>query len=129
MATEKRTIAMKLTEWKELYADNAEFVEYADNELAKLAAKAEKSKERAAAKKEAGDELRATIQAIIENADKPVTREDVLDAIENADELELTVAKIGARITQLVQLNLAHKTTVKVGDKSKTAYVWGPAAE
>ena len=129
MAETKRTTAMKLTEWKELYADNAEFVEYAENELAKLANKNAKAKERAAAKKEAGDELRAVIETILENATEPMTREMVLDSIENAEELELTVAKVGARITQLVQLDLAHKTTVKVGDKSKTAYVYGPAVD
>lgn len=127
MADTKRTTAVKLTEWKELYADNAEFVEYAENELAKLANKNAKAKERAAAKKEAGDELRAVIEEILKNATEPMTREMVLECIDNADELDLTCAKVGARITQLVQLDLVHKTTVKVGDKSKTAYVYGPA--
>jgi Fe2+ or Zn2+ uptake regulation protein len=110
MADIKRTTAVKLTEWKELYADNAEFVEYAENELAKLANKNVKAKERAAAKKEAGDELRAVIEEILKNATEPMTREMVLGCIDNADELDLTCAKIGARITQLVQLDLVHKT-------------------
>lgn len=127
MENTKRTTAMKLTEWKELYADNAEFVEYAENELAKLANKNEKAKARAAAKKEAGDDLRACIEEILKNATEPMTREMVLENIDGAEDAELTPAKVGARISQLVQLGLAHKTTVKVGDKTKVAYVIGPA--
>jgi hypothetical protein len=96
-----------------------------ENELVLLDNKAAKAKARAAAKKEAGDDLRACIQTILENATEPMTREMVLGAIDGAEEAELTVAKVGNRISQLVQLGLASKTTVKVGDKNKTAYVWG----
>ena len=57
-----------------------------------------------------------------------MTREMVLDCI-NDPEGELTVAKVGNRISQLVQLGLVSKTTVKVEEdgktKSKTAYVYG----
>ena len=128
MANEKRSIATKLTEWKELYADNAEFVEYAEGELAKLATKAAKAKERAAEKKVAGDELRAVIETILKEATEPMTREMVLDCI-NDPEGELTVAKVGNRISQLVKLGLVSKTSVKVEEdgktKTKTAYVYG----
>ena len=111
----------------EACAGNDVIVAYCENEKALLANKAVKAKERAAAKKEAGNELRDAIETILTNATAPMTREDVLAAIENADELELTVAKIGAQISQLVQLDRAHKTTVKVGDKNKVAYVIGAA--
>ena len=129
MADTKRTTAMKLTEWKEMYADNAEFVEYAEKELAKLENKNVKARERAAAKKEAGNALRDVIEEMIKEATEPMTREMVLENIDNADELELTVAKIGAQISQLVQLDRVHKTNVKVGDKTKVAYVYGPATD
>lgn len=111
----------------EACAGNDVIVAYCENEKTLLANKAVKAKERAAAKKEAGNELRDAIETILTNATAPMTREDVLAAIENADELELTVAKIGAQISQLVQLDRAHKTTVKVGDKNKVAYVIGAA--
>ena len=129
MADTKRTTAMKLTEWKEMYADNAEFVEYAEKELAKLENKNVKARERAAAKKEAGNALRDVIEEMIKEATEPMTREMVLENIDNADELELTVAKIGAQISQLVQLDRVHKTNVQVGDKTKVAYVYGPATD
>ena len=129
MADTKRTTAMKLTEWKEMYADNAEFVEYAEKELAKLENKNVKARERAAAKKEAGNALRDVIEEMIKEATEPMTREMVLENIDNADELDLTVAKVGAQISQLVQLNRVHKTNVKVGDKTKIAYVYGPATD
>lgn len=108
-------------------ADNDTIVAYCENEKALLANKAVKAKERAAKKKEIGNELRDCIETILTNATAPMTREDVLAAIENAEELELTIAKVGAQISQLVQLDRAHKTTVKVGDKSKVAYVIGAA--
>ena len=111
----------------EACADNETIVAYCENEKALLANKAVKAKERAAKKKEIGNELRDCIETILTNATEPMTREDVLAAIENADELELTVAKVGAQISQLVQLDRAHKTTVKVGDKNKVAYVIGAA--
>ena len=108
----------------EVCANDAEIVACMENEIALLDNKAVKAKARAAAKKEAGDELRACIQTILEGATEPMTREMVLASI--ADESgELTVAKVGNRISQLVQLGLASKTTIKVGDKNKTAYVWG----
>ena len=111
----------------EACADNETIVGYCENEKALLANKAVKAKERAAKKKEIGNDLRDCIETILTNATTPMTREDVLAASENADELELTVAKVGAQISQLVQLDRAHKTTVKVGDKSKGAYVIGAA--
>ena len=129
MAETKITKAMVLDMILEACADNDAIVAYCENEKTLLAGKAEKARARAAAKKEAGDELRAVIETILENATEPMTREMVLDSIENAEELELTAAKVGARITQLVQLNIVHKTNVKVGDKTKVGYVYGPAVD
>lgn len=125
MANEKTTKAMILEMIKAGMADNAEVIAYCDNELALLASKAAKAKERAAAKKAEGDELRAVIETILKEATEPMTREMVLNCIEDP-EGELTVAKVGARITQLVQLGTVSKTSVKTEDgKSKTAYVYG----
>lgn len=125
MANEKITKAQVLEMIKAGMADNADVVAYCDNELALLASKAVKAKERAAAKKAEGDELRGVIETILKDASEPMTREMVLNCIEDPNG-ELTVAKVGARITQLVQLGLVSKTSVKTEDgKSKTAYVYG----
>jgi predicted transcriptional regulator len=129
MATEtKITKAMVLDMILEACADNEAIVAYCENEKVLLENKKVKAAARAQAKKEAGDDLRAVIQTILEEATEPMTREMVLDCIEGAEEMDLTAAKVGARISQLVQLGLASKTTVKTEDgKSKVAYVWGTA--
>lgn len=128
MAETKITIFDKLTMIEEIAVgtpNEAIILEYCANEKAKLDNKKAKAAARAQAKKEAGDDLRACIQSILEGATEPMTREMVLDCIEDAEAMELTAAKVGARISQLVQLGLASKTTVKVDDKNKVAYVWG----
>lgn len=125
MATEKITKAMVLDMILacEECSANADIVAYCENEKELLAKKADKAKARAADKKAAGDELRAIVEAVLQNATEPMTREMVLASIESDE--ELTVAKVGARITQLVQLGIASKTKIKVDGKEKTAYVYG----
>lgn len=125
MANEKITKAQVLDMILEAMADNSDVVDYCNKEKEALANKAAKAKERAAEKKAAGDELRAVIETILKEATEPMTREMVLGCIEDPNG-ELTVAKVGARITQLVQLGLVSKVSVKTEDgKSKTAYVYG----
>ena len=129
MAETKRTTAMKLTEWKELYADNAEFVEYCENELAKLAKKNEKAKERAAEKRAIGDDLQATVLSVITN--DPQTREDILGpVIEATGDDTLTVHKIQSKLNNLVESNQISKCKVKTEEgKTKTAYTLPVDAE
>lgn len=129
MAETKRTTAMKLTEWKELYADNAEFVEYAENELAKLAKKNEKAKERAAEKRAIGDELQGVVLSVI--TDAPQTRDDILTpVIEETGDDSLTVHKVQAKLNNLVEAGQITKCKVKTEDgKTKTAYVLATDAE
>ena len=120
MAETKRTTAVKLTEWKELYADNAEFVEYCDNELAKLVKKNEKARERAAEKRAIGDELQAAVLSTI--TDAPQTRDDILAHFENEDG-SLTVGKIQSKLNNLVEAGQIAKCKVKTEEgKTKTAY-------
>lgn len=125
--TEKITKATVLGMIKEACADNTTIVEYCDNELALLAKKAEKSRERAEEKRAAGDELREVVLEILKNATAPMTRDDILAAIENAEELELTTAKVGNRASELVRYNLAHKVDVKGEKSTKVGYVYGAA--
>jgi len=129
MAEIKRTTAMKLNEWKELYADNAEFVEYAENELAKLEKKNAKARERAAEKRAIGDELQASVLATI-TAD-PKTRDDILaEVVEATGDEELTVGKIQSKLNNIVEAGQASKCKVKTEDgKTKTAYTLPVDAE
>jgi hypothetical protein len=99
---------------------------YCAKQKESLANKAAKAKERAAEKRAAGDDLRDAVQAILEAATEPMTREMILAAFDNAEELELTVGKVGNRASELVRFNLAHKVDVKTEDgKTKVGYVIG----
>ena len=95
-----------------------------------LANKAAKAKERQAEKRAAGDELRTAVQAILEGATAPMTREMILAAFdpEVVENEELTVGKVGNRASELVKFNLAHRVEVKTEDgKTKVGYVIGAA--
>ena len=129
MAETKRTTAIKLTEWIEMYGDNAEFVEYAENELAKIAKKNAKSKERAAEKRAIGDELQGVVLSVI--TDAPQTRDDILaPVIEETGDDSLTVHKVQAKLNNLVEAGQIVKCKVKTEDgKTKTAYTLPVDAE
>ena len=83
---------------KDACADNEVIVDFCDKEIAALGAKAEKAKVRAAAKKAAGDELRAVVASV------------------------LTKAKVIARLTQLCKAGEAVKSEITVDGKKRMAY-------
>lgn len=120
---EKKTKAMKFAEIKEVIAaveglENKDLMlEFLDEEMASLAAKAEKARERAAAKKAEGDELRAVVKAVL--TDELQTIDAIVAQIEGED---VTKAKVTNRLTQLVGLNEAVKEQVKVDNRKLTAY-------
>lgn len=94
-----------------------EMVEFIDAQVEALAKKAEKAKERAAAKKVEGDELREVVRTIL--TDEFQTIDDIVAQIEGED---VTKAKVTARLTQLVKAELAEKDQIKVGDRKVMAY-------
>ena len=114
---EKMTKTQMFDRIAEVCADYADIVEFCDAEKAKLAAKAEKAKARAAEKKAIGDELYATVVSVLTN--EPQSREAVFAQIEGED---LTVAKIRARLSQGVKNEVLVKETVKVDGKNKVHY-------
>ena len=120
---EKITDTMRYEEIKSLLADREDIVEFCDRKIGQIVAKAEKAKEKNAEKKAAGDELREAVASVLTN--EPQLAEDILGHLEGED---LTVAKVRARLTQLVNLGLASKAEVKVGDKKRMAYTL-PIAE
>jgi len=111
MATEKITKRDILGMIAEKCADDAVIVEYCEKEIASLDAKAVKAKERALAKRAAGDELQAVIASLLTN--EPQTAEQLLAQIED-ESGELTKQKIVAKMRNLVDTNQASKCDIKI---------------
>lgn len=95
-----------------------DIVGYCNTTLEQLAAKAAKSKEAAAAKKQAGDELREKIEGLLTS--EPQTADMLADAVGDG----VTRAQVIARMKSLVDLGRAIKTSIKteVGTGKATAY-------
>lgn len=79
------------------------------NEITLLDNKAAKAKETAAAKKAEKDELCVAVEAALTTEFE--TRDAITGRIEGDD---VTVAKVGYRLTKLVELGVAEKTEVSV---------------
>ena len=95
-----------------------ELIYFVESQIASIDSKAEKAKERAAAKKAEGDALRESVKSVL--TDEFQTADEILSQLDGED---LTVAKVRARLTQLVSLGEAEKADIKTEDgKSKKAY-------
>ena len=90
---------------------------FVETTLAQIAAKAEKNKERAAAKRQAGDELRAQVLGFV--TEEWQTRDEIAANFEDED---VTTAKVGARLTQLVADGSVVKEKQKIDGKDKMVY-------
>ena len=101
--------------------DTDGIVAFCDKEIAALATRAEKAKERAAEKRAEGDELQAAVLAAL--TDELASRQDVTDRIEGED---VTVAKVGYRLTALVKAGAAVKEDLIVeGEDGKSKKIAG----
>ena len=99
--------------------DTDGIVAFCDKEIATLDTRAEKAKERAAEKRAEGDELQAAVLAAL--TDEPASRQEVTDRIEGED---VTLAKVGYRLTALVKQGLAVKEEIPVtGEDGKSKKV------
>lgn len=85
-------------------------IEFVQGEQAALARKATKAKEKAAEKKTEIDDLGNAVLAVVTG--EPKTRDEIFEAVEFDGE-EISVAKIGARLTRLVELGKVQKSEVK----------------
>ena len=133
--TEKYTKSMKLADIEAILStvesteyDIAALIEFVHGEQAALSRKATKAKEKAAEKKTERDELCELVASLL--TAEPQTREQIAEQIEDP---EVTVAKVGARLTKLVAAGDAVKSevasTTPSGKKStKMAYAL-PAEE
>ena len=101
----------------------ADVTAYCDKTLEQLANKAAKAKEKAAEKKNEGDELRDAVEAVL--TDEYQVIGDIFPQV--ADEAgEITTAKVTYRLTALVKAGIAEKAEVKVsGESEKTRKVMG----
>lgn len=102
-------------------SDDATIVDYCNTEIDSLDRKADKARERAAAKKVAGDELRGRIQGVMSHTEF-MTAQDIVDAL---GEEEVTTQKVINRVSQLIKLEIAEKTDLTVepteeGEKKRT---------
>ena len=83
-------------------------IEFVQNEQAALANKAAKAKAKAAEKKTEIDDLGNAVLAAV--TAEPATRDEIFNAVEFDD---ATLAKVGARLTKLVDAGLVVKSEVK----------------
>jgi hypothetical protein len=107
--------------------DRETLVAYCEKELASLDHKAEKAKERAAAKREAGDELQNLVASVL--TPDFASRDDITARVQETDS-EATVGKVGYRLTALVKAGIAQKAEAMVADaegKNKKVTVYALA--
>ena len=111
---EKYTKSNKLTDIKAILAqvettdyDIPALIEFVEGEIAALARKAAKAKEKAAEKKTERDELCEAVYAVLTT--EPQTRDQVFEQVEGED---ISLAKVGARLTKLVASGDVAKTEV-----------------
>ena len=98
-------------------------IAFCEKEIAALANRAAKAKERSAAKAEEADELLEVVYAAI--TAEPATRDEIFSRIEGED---LTVNKVGARLTKLFKAGRINKEEKSIVDeetgKSKKAMTY-----
>lgn len=92
-------------------------IAFIQERIDELDRRAEKTRERAEARKVEGDELREAIYNVL--GDTPRTIPEILAALNDAD---LTPNKITARLTQLVKLEKVGKEKVKTDAGEKMGY-------
>jgi glutathione S-transferase len=96
-----------------------EAIAYIEKATAALDARNEKAKERAAAKRAAGDALTARMGELI--GEEPMTIADIVAAIE-PEYPDITPAKVVARVKRLVADETVVKGTTKVGSRKLVTY-------
>ena len=100
--------------------DRDVLVEFAEKKLAQLDKRNASAAKRAAAKRAEGDTITEAVYALLDGEAK--TRDEVTELYNEANETDLSVAKIGARLNALVTAERVQKTTLKVGNSSKVGY-------
>ena len=115
-AEEDRDAVLATVDGLEITA--GDIIDYAVKTQDQIAAKAEKAKAYVAKKKAESDELKEAVASVL--TDEFQTREDILAALD-ANE-EITIAKVGARLTALVKAGRAVEEEIKTVTGKKMGY-------
>ena len=99
-----------------------DILNYVDTTVAQIDAKNAKARERAAEKRAEGDDLANKIADALTDEYQSIPA-----LIEKLNIEDLTPGKVTARLTQLVKADRAHKSKIKVGDRTLNGYAVGPA--
>lgn len=100
--------------------DADDVLDFIDRQVALLDKRAAASKERAAKKRAASDELTELIYTMIFEADDYITADEIVEKI---DDEEVTKNKVTARVSKLVKAGRVVKEQVKLEDgKKRMAY-------
>lgn len=100
--------------------DADDVLDFIDRQVALLDKRAAASKERAAKKRAASDELTELIYTMIFEADDYITADEIVEKI---DDEEVTKNKVTARVSKLVKAGRVAKEQVKLEDgKKRMAY-------
>lgn len=100
------------------YENKEEAVAFLEGQKALVEAKKVKAKERAAAKKAEGDELRGLVEGVLTSEFQ--SADALLLALNEVE--DLTKAKVVARLTQLCKAGVAEKEQIKGEDGAKRMY-------
>ena len=92
----------------EMTQQESMLVDFIDSQIEQIQAKAEKSKERTAAKKAEGDELRKKVQSLL-----TTEYQSIDDIFAQIDDEDVPRSKITARLTQLVKAEIVEKDSRK----------------
>lgn len=101
-------------------------IDFCDKEIAALDAKAEKARERAAAKRAESDELKDALKAVLTEDLTPIA--DIITKLDVGEDEDITVGKVAYRLSALVTDGFAAKSEIKVpkadgkGNRTIVAY-------
>ena len=107
-------------------ADAFGSVEFLEEEKERYLARQAKAKERNAKKKSEADKMVEVVEEVMKQFSEPVTRTEVTDAVIAADVegiVDVTEAKVGNRLTKLVNAGKVVKESKTIDKKRKMVYV------
>ena len=100
--------------------DRNVLVDFAEKKLAQLDKRNASAAKRAAAKRAEGDTITEAVFALLDGEAK--TRDEVAEMYNEANDTDLSVAKIGAKLNALFAAERIQKTNIKVGNSTKVGY-------
>ena len=104
-----------------------EVLAFIDKTVAQIDNKAAKAKEKAAEKAEKGDKLYEVVVSVLtdelQTIDAITATAEAMVAETDMEDMEITKAKVTARLTQAVKNEVAQKEQVKVGSRKVMSYM------